>query len=547
MKRTIPFAACCLILILSTMWVTSWGQKNEAQYDLVIRNGRILDGTGNPWYIADIGVQNGRIAKIGNLADAKGRKTIDARDLNVSPGFIDIHNHSDDGLIANPKAENYIRQGVTTLFIGHCGGSAAPSKEFPTSGAYLRQLEKNGIATNAAILVGHGTIRSSVMGVVDRNPTTAELGKMKALVAAAMEDGAYGLSTGLVYSPGTFAKTDEIIELCKVVAARDGIYATHVRDDGAKWEEAVQEALETARQSGVRLQIVHNESHYPNWGKLDMIMKYVDDARAQGLRVGVDVIPTLCGSQGIDTVFPNWALEGGDQKLVERLKDPAQRTKITDYVLNQKEQHTSPSSSLIADGYADKIWINGKNLAEIAKQRRQNPLDAAMDMVIERGDTYGIIMEFHNEDDLCKLIAHPLSSIGSDSRVQTFGKGSPHPRAYGCFPLIFRKYVRGETREDEPREVGRKILSLQEAVRKITSCPAETLGLRDRGLLREGYWADITIFDPQTIADRATYANPHQYPKGIPYVIVNGKLVIENSEHTGALPGQVLRGPRYGS
>lgn len=542
MRKGIIFFTLSLFLILTTNSLT---QSEKQQFDLIIKNGRVIDGTGNPWFAADIGVKDGKIAKIGNLASVKGKKTIDADGMIVSPGFIDIHNHSDNELLTLPKAENYVRQGVTTLFIGQCGSSTVPRNEWPTFGKYFAQLEKKGIATNMAALVGHGQIRKHVIGKSNREPTPEELERMKTIVAKAIEDGAYGLSTGLVYFPGMYAKTEEIIELCKVVAKHDGLYATHVRDDGAKWEQAVLEAIETAEKSGVRLQIVHNESHYPNWGKLDKIMKHIEDARARGLRVSCDVIPTLCGSQGIKTVFPNWALEGGDEKLLERLKNPGDLAKIKRYVLKEKDKHSSPSSTLIADGHSDKIWIEGKNLAEIAKERGQDPLDAAIDLIIERGKTYGIIMEFHNEDDLCKLIRHPLSSIESDGSIQTFGKGTPHPRTYACFPLIFRKYVRGETRKEEPREVGRKILSLQEAVRKITSCPAQRLRLRDRGLLRENMWADIVIFNPQTISDQATYVNPHQYPKGIPYVIVNGQVVVEDSRHTGVLPGKVIRGPRY--
>jgi N-acyl-D-amino-acid deacylase len=519
-------------------------QREVSRFDLIITNGWIVDGTGNPPYRADVGVKDDKIAKIGNLSDAKGGKSIDAGGLIVSPGFIDLHNHSDNQLLENQKAESYIRQGVTTLFIGQCGFSTVPSEDYPAFDTYFAQLEKQGIAPNVAVLVGHSQIRSYVVGSDDRKPTPEELKRMKAIVAGAMEDGAIGLSTGLVYAPGTFADADEIVELCKVVAEYDGLYATHVRDDGAKWEEAVLEAIETAEKSGVRLQISHNESHYPNWGKLNIIMKHIEDARERGVRVSCDVIPTLCGAQGIDTIFPNWALSGGTPELIKRLKSKGDRARIKKFILKEKEKHANPSATLLADGYANKIWVEGENLAKIAKQRHQNPVDAAMDMIIERGEVFGIIMEFHDEDDLCKLIKHPLSSIVSDGEIQTFGEGTPHPRSYGCFPLVFRKYVRGETREEEPSEIGRKILPLQEAVRKITSCPAQRLRLKDRGLLREGFYADITIFDPRTISDQSTYVNPHEYPRGIPYVIVNGRIVVENSEHTGGLPGKVLRAPK---
>jgi len=538
MKKTTPVSCICLLWLLCGSLSLS---LEATEFDLIIKNGRVMDGTGNPWFMADIGIKNGKIVKIGNLKTAPGTRTIDAEGLIVSPGFIDLHNHSDMGFLTQPTADNYVRQGVTTLFVGHCGNSVVPSDDFPSFSEYFARLEQQGISANVAALIGHGQIRKRIIGGEDREPTPQELERMKAIVAQALEDGAIGLSTGLVYFPGTYAQTEEIIELCKVVAGFDGLYATHVRDDTAGWEEAVIEAIETAERSGARLQIVHNETHYPNWGKLDLIMGHIERARARGLRVNCDVIPTLCGSQGIKTVFPNWSLEGGDTKLIERLKNPVERAKIKKYVLEEKEKHTSPSSTLIADGHADKIWIAGKNLTEIARERGQEPVDAAIDLVLEKGRTFGIIMEFHSEDDLCKLISHPLSSIVSDGAIQVYGKEFPHPRTYACFPLIFRKYVRGETREEEPREVGRKTISLQEAVRKITSCPAQVLRLKDRGLLREGMWADIVIFNPHTVTDKATYANPHQYPEGIPYVIVNGQLVIENSKHTGTRPGHVIR------
>jgi N-acyl-D-amino-acid deacylase len=539
--RRARIGASVLTVILGAGSATTCGPQGPP-YDLVIHNGRILDGTGSPAVAADVGVRDGKIASIGNLARATSAKVIDARGLIVSPGFIDLHNHSDQQLISIPQADTYIRQGVTTLFVGQDGGSAAPGEKYPTFASYFEVLDEKGMAVNAAALVGHGNIRQLVVGGDDRPPTPEELERMKAMVAAAMDDGAYGMSTGLVYFPGMFAKTDEIIELAKVVAARGGIYATHVRDDASRWEEAILEAIETARQSGVQLQISHIESHYPKWGKIDPIMKHIHDARAEGLRVGVDVIPSTAGGQGIGTAFPNWALEGDNAKLIQRLKDPVQRARIVAYIKNI-DQHTSPLPSLIADGYGDKIFIDGRSLADIAKERNQNLIDAAIDLVIERNGTYSVVQESHFEDDIRLQMADPIVAPASDGGIRVFGEGTPNPRSYTSFPLVFRKYVRGETRPEEPREVGKAILTLEEAVRKLTSLPAETLGLKDRGLIREGYWADIVLFDPNTISDMGTYAEPHQYPKGIPYVIVNGTVVIENSEHTGALPGVVLRGP----
>ena len=527
-------------------------------FDLLIRNGRVVDGTGNPWFRADVGVNAGRISMIGNLSAASGKSLIDAEGLVVSPGFIDIHNHSDLDLTVDSRAESMVRQGVTTMVIGNCGESGAPSKEWPTVGAYLAGLEKKGVAVNVSALVGHGNLREVVLNAAGRLPTPEELEKMKALVAQAMKDGAIGLSSALAYAPGMFADTEEMVELCRVVARHGGIYATHIRSDGPAWEKSVREAIETSEKSGVPLQISHLESHYPNWGQQDRILRLLEETRARGLEVTTDIPPYLCGQTGIYTLLPPWALDGGTPRIVERLRNPAEREKIKEWIMTKKEEHVMPTATLVADGHPENIWIvrsrknpdcSGKNFAEIGAIKGKDPLDAVLDVIAEEEAYMSIVMEHHFEEDMRRLIAHPLSMIETDGHALAprgpLGEGSPHPRCYGTFPLLFRKYVRGETRVEEPREPGQKLLSLEEAVRKSTSFPAQKLRFRDRGLVREGMQADIVIFDPLTITDKATYANPHQFPEGIAYVLVNGQVVVERGNQTDRLAGRVLRGPGY--
>jgi len=559
-KRRI-FIYLCFILLFY-VFLSSFACKNEAEsqedFDIVVRNGRIVDGTGNPWFPADVGIKNGLIIKVGKISAEAASKTIDADGLIVAPGFIDIHNHSDINLTVNPRAESMVRQGITTIVIGNCGYGAAPSEQWPSFGGYLSQLEKTGVGCNVMALVAHGQVRTMVMGEEGRSASPKDLEQMKVLIARAMEEGAIGLSSGLAYAPGMFADTHEMIELCKTVAAYGGLYATHIRSDGYTWEESVREALETAKKSGISLQISHLESHYPNWGEEAKILHILEEARDSGLAVTTDIPPYLCGQTNITTLLPQWALDGGMPKIIERLENPEMRQLIKEWIMTQKEEHIMPTPTLMADGMPQNIWIvrsqknpdySGKNLVEIGVMRRKNPLDATLDVITEEASEISIVIEHHSEKDMQMLLSHPLSMIETDgfalAKYGPLSKGTPHPRSYGTFPLVFRKYVRGETREEEPREPGTKILTLEEAVRKSSSFPATKLGLMDRGLIRTEMRADIVIFNPKTISDKATYAAPHQYPEGILYVLVNGKIVIANGENTQILAGMIIRGPGY--
>ena len=548
-------------------------EMKKLNFDILVRNGRVIDGAGNPWFKADIGISNDKIEKIGAIEGAAAAKCIEASGLIVCPGFIDIHNHSDTTILTYPKCDSMIMQGVTTQVIGNCGNSAAPVKDvnrtnvqtpdgvpidWHTFDQYLSKVEKQGVSTNIASLVGHGTIRLAVMGWEARAPTKGELEEMKKFVAESMEDGAFGLSTGLAYTPGAWADTDEIVQLCKIAAEYGGYYATHIRYHGWKERLASKEAIEIGKKAGIQVVISHLETHYPAWGTEEWIVQGIDEARSEGYDVTCDITPELWGGTGLLTLIPEKYHEGGHSKVAERLKNPRIRREIVKEVA--EEIRIWPTRSLAADGEWDKFMVTritkntdllGKSLAEIAKMKGKEPYEAVFDLLMEEERPPGVLYLGHLESDMQKLLKHHTSMIESDGRCiapygpEGIGKSHPHPRYYGVFPLVFRKYVRGETRADMPEEVGNKILTWEEAVRKMTSLPAQSGHIQDRGLLRAGMYADIVIFNPDTITDKATYKNPHQFPEGIPYVIVNGQIAVENSVHTGALPGKVLRGLGY--
>jgi len=538
-------------------------------YDVLVKNSRLIDGAGNPWFKADVAIEGERIAKVGRLASAEAGRVIDASGHIVCPGFIDIHNHSDTTILIYPGCESMIMQGVTTLVLGQCGSSAAPivdidrqlgpipagvTPNWRSFDEYLRSIEKHGVSANIASLVGHSTVRRGVMGMEARLATESELDDMKALVAESMEGGAFGISTGLGYTPGSWSDTNEIIELCKVVAKYGGYYATHIRWQGWKERLAVKEAIEIGKKAGIPVQISHMETHYPEYGKEKWYLRMIEEARAEGHDITTDIPPYLWGATGLRTMIPEKYHEGGQEKMAKRLRDPQIRKQILNDV--DEEVRIMPPRSLGADGEWDKLVVTrsenkeflGKTFAEIAKMRGQEPWDMVFDLLIQRGPQ-GLIGQYHFEDDIRILVKHHLSMIESDgSAVAPYGplgKGvsHPHPRCYGVFPMTFRKYVRGETRDEMPQELGAKILTWEEAVRKMTSLPAQRLGLSDRGLVKAGMRADLAVFNPKTITDKATYVDPHQYAEGILYVLVNGQIVVDDGEHTGALPGKALRGP----
>lgn len=534
-------------------------------FDLLIKNGKIVNGTGNPWFKADIGIKDGKIEKIGRLNSTDAEKIIDAKGLIVSPGFIDMHNHSDISVFFNPKLESAIRQGITTLVIGNCGSSLAPvnpaTKDlfmkhietflppdaelevtWNTFKEYLSKLEEIEMAANIAPLVGHGTIRIAVMGFDGREPTTEELNEMKKLVAEAMEAGAFGMSTGLIYPPGVYSKTEELVELCKVVAKYGGIYASHIRGEGDTLVEAVKEAIYIGEKAGVPVEISHHKAAgKSSWGKTEETLKLMEEARERGVDVTCDQYPYRAGMTSLSTVLPPWVHVGGVEEMLRRLRDPKEREKIRRDI----EQGLPGWENFVADCGWENIYISsvateknkhleGKNVAEIAKIKGKDELDAVCDLLLEEEGRVTIVLFMMDDEDIVRVMKSPLQMVATDAWAVApygvLGAGKPHPRFYGTYPRVLGRYVREK-----------KVLTLEEAVRKMTSFPAQKLGLRDRGLILEGMWADVVIFDPAKIIDKATYQNPHQYPEGIEYVIVNGKIVIERGEHTGVLPGKILR------
>jgi N-acyl-D-amino-acid deacylase len=517
-------------------------------FDYVIKNGKILDGSGNPWYHGDIGIKEDTIAEIGkNLA---GEKTIDAKGHVVSPGFIDIHSHSDIPILINPMAQSKIRQGVTTEVIGMCGNSAAPMYEsyreyrntysrnmvpddfqfdWTTMRSYMERLEKQGSAVNIAPVVGHGTVRANVLGYENREPTGDELDAMKGHVRNAMEDGAWGMSTGLIYPPSVYGKQPEITELAKVVAEYDGVYFSHIRGEGDTLLDAVTEACEIGRDSGAPVQIAHfKASGVKNWGRTKESLALVEKYRAMGVDVTFDQYPYIASSTGLTALLPHWVHEGGATKMLEALKDPAMKAKIKNELrLNYGWDKIQVTSAKNHPQY------NGKNIQEIAEMMKLEPFEAYIKLLILENTQVPSVMFGMHEDDVRRVMQSPYGMVGSDgSAIAPSGiweNTVPHPRLYGTFPRVLGNYVRDG------------VIPLQEAVRKMTGAPVQKVGFKDRGFLREGYKADITVFNPDTVKDNGTFTDPQRYPTGIPYVMVNGVVVVDKGEHTGALPGKGLK------
>jgi len=536
-----------------------WAQ--QAEYDLMIVGGHILDGSGSPWFEGSVAVKDGKIANVGRLPKATARRVIDATGMVVAPGFIDLHSHSDYTLLVDGTGQSKLRQGVTTEILGESSsagpvlGPDAPEfdrslqplglqRDWTTLGEYFARVERQGIAVNIASYVGSGQVRGGVLGNVNRAPTAEELGKMKALVEQAMREGALGLSSGLIYPPNMFAKTDELIELAKVAAAYGGIYATHIRGEGAHGLQAIDEAVAISENANLPAHIFHFKiDGQANWGRMVEQVRHIQAARDRGVDITADQYPYIAAMTGLEMCLPPKYLEGTSEQVVARLKDPKSRAEIRRAIAtglpawedNEVKSVGGWHGVLVASlQQPENKKYEGKRLDEVAELMGKEPLDALCDLLISEGGSADAIYFSMSEPDVRLAMRQPWVGVGSDGSAvnpeMTFA-GKPHPRFYGTFPRVLGYYVREQ-----------KVLTLADAVRKMTSFSAQITGLSDRGLLRPGLAADITIFDPRTVADKATFENPLQYAVGIPYVIVNGVVVIDQGQHTGARPGRVLYG-----
>jgi N-acyl-D-amino-acid deacylase len=528
-------------------------------YDTILRHGTVYDGTGAAPVTADVAIKGDTVAAIGDLSKARGKVELDVAGLAVTPGFINMLSWSTETLIEDGKSQGEIRQGVTLEIMGE-GESMGPWSDslkaynkanqgdikydiqWTTLREYLDFLHRKGIATNVGSFVGATTIRENVIGFDDRPPTAAELDSMRALVKQAMEEGAFGIGSSLIYAPAFYASTDELVELCKVAAPYGGMYISHMRSEGNRLLEAVDELIQISARAGIPAEIYHlKAAGNANWPKMDAVIQKVDSARAAGHRITADMYTYPAGATGLDASMPPWVQEGGLPEWIKRLKDPAIRAKV---VREMKTPTDKWESLYLAAGSPDRILLvafkedslkplTGKTLAEVAKMRGKSPEETAMDLVIQDGSRVGTVYFLMSEDNIRKEVVLPWVSFGSDAESEApegvFLKSNPHPRAYGNFARVLGKYTRDE-----------KLMPLAEAIRKLSGLPASNLGLKHRGNLKPGYFADIAVFDPGKIKDHATFDKPHQYATGMVHVFVNGTQVLKDGEHTGMLPGRVV-------
>lgn len=534
MKSTLRFLLIIVLMLVAAadVRVVRSNEASSPQYDLVLTNARVVDGSGNPWFRADVAIREGRIARIGRIQASEGRQTIDVKGQILAPGFIDVHTHVEN-IYSLPAAENFIRMGVTSLVTGNCGTSATDVAEF------LGRLKTQPLAVNLATLIAHGSVRRKVVGLDDRPPTPEELKQMEAIVEQAMKDGAVGLSTGLIYVPGTYAKTDEIVDLAHVAARYGGLYATHMRNEGDKVADAIRESIQIGEQAGLPVEISHFKiSNKKLWGQSPLTLGLVRDARSRGLMVTVDQYAYTASSTSLDSRLPSWFLAGGRDEAKKRLNDSATRERLISDMKNAlKRSGFKDYDYAVVASYAPDRSFNGKSIAAITKLvKNKKDVSSQINQIIDMYVAGGAGMIYHGmgEEDVQRIMQDPLTMIASDSGVRQADESVPHPRGYGNNARVLGHYV---------REL--KLISLEDAIRKMTSLPAQTFGFRDRGLIREGFAADLVIFDENTIIDRATYDQPHQYPAGITYVFVNGQMVLGNDQMTTARPGVALFGAGY--
>ncbi len=550
----------CLIL-LTTFVFASFAQTSE--FDVIIKNGTIYDGSGGKPFKGDVGIKGDKVTKIGNLSKAKTRQTVDANGLAVAPGFINMLSWSTESLIADPRSMGELKQGITTQIMGE-GESMGPWNdrlkklvadsqgdfkykiEWTTLAEYLQYLEKRGVSQNVASFIGATTIRQYVIGDEDKQPTPEQMEQMRELVRKEMEAGALGIGSSLIYAPAFYAKTEELIEMCKVAAKYRGKYISHMRSEGNQFVEAVEELIRISREAKIPAEIYHlKAAGKDNWAKMDKVLAMVEDARRKGMKITADMYNYPAGATGLDASIPPWALSGGYEELFKRLQNPEIRKKILDEMRTPSDKWEnlrlsagSPDRVLFSGFKNDKLKpLVGKTLGEVAKMRGTGVENTVLDLMFEDKSRVDTIYFLMDEENIKKQIKYPWVSFGSDAASQApegvFLKSNPHPRSYGNFARLLGKYVREE-----------KVISLQEAIRRLTSLPAANLELDRRGFLKKGYFADVVIFDPNTIADKSTFERPHQYSVGVRDVFVNGVQMLKNGEHTGKFSGRALWGPR---
>ncbi|MGB5821176.1 MAG: D-aminoacylase [Saonia sp.] len=551
------------ILVLSFALLI-YGCSAPESYDILIHNGTIMDGSGKPSYTGDIGINSDTIAAIGDLSKAKGLREIDASGLVVAPGFINMLSWATEDLIVDGTSQSDIRQGVTLEVFGE-GWSMGPLNEqmkkqekenqgdlkfdieWTTLSEYLDFLAKKGIATNVASFIGATTLRIHEIGYEDRDATEEELDRMRSLVKKAMEEGALGIGSSLIYAPAFYSSTEELIELCKVASSYDGMYISHIRSEGSKLLESMDELIRIADEAHIRAEIYHlKQAGKDNWDKFDAVVAKIDSARAAGLQISTNMYNYIAGATGLNASMPPWVQEGGYHKWAERLQNPNIRKRVLKEMVTPTDeweslmQGTESADKILLIGFKNDSlkYLTGKSLAEVAKMRKLSPEETAIDLVIQDGSRVGTVYFLMSEENVKKQIALPYMSFGSDAGSMApegvFLKSSTHPRAYGNFARLLGKYVRDE-----------KIIPLEEAIRKLTSLPASNLKIKKRGTLKAGFYADLAIFDPERIQDHATFEKPQQYATGMIHVLVNGIPVLKNGEHTGELPGQVVHGPGW--
>ena len=566
MIRRYGFSALASALIVSAMLTApcvcaAQTSARADSFDVLIKGGTVYDGTGQAPHRVDVGIRGDRIVTIGNLQRASAKSVIDATGLAVTPGFINMLSHSEVSLIADGRSMGELKQGVTTQIFGE--SSMGPLSDemkkrrveqqgdikyeivWTTLAEYLTYLEKRGVSQNFASFIGAPTVREYVIGLEDKPPTPEQLDKMRELVRQEMEAGALGVTTALIYPPATFARTDELIELSKVAAKYQGKYIAHIRSEANQLTEAVEETIRISREAGLPAEIYHlKASGQENWPKLDRAIGMIEEARRQGLKITADMYTYTAGATGLNSCMPPWVYDGGAEAAYKRLQDPETRKKIADAMRapsndweNLYKLAGSPDRILLVGFKSDALKpLTGKTLAEVARMRGQDPIETVMDLVVEDRSRIGTVYFMMNEQNVEKQIRQPWVSFGSDAASMApeglFLKSSTHPRAYGNFARLLGKYVREE-----------KVISLAEAVRRLSGLPATNLGLDHRGFIKQGMFADVVVFDPQTIADRATFEQPHQYSVGVKHVFVNGVQVLKDGEHTGSKPGRALWGP----